>query len=107
MTSALLGCAVGAWFAGKLADRIGRIKGDAARGAVPQRDRLWLAYSPYDLTFWRIVGGLGAASVIAPAYIAEIAPASIRGRLGSLQYPAHATRRFRDFSRRAPQQSLT
>ena len=29
--------------------------------------------------------GVGAASVIAPAYIAEIAPASIRGRLGSLQ----------------------
>jgi SP family sugar:H+ symporter-like MFS transporter len=33
------------------------------------------------------VGGLaiGAASVIAPAYIAEIAPADLRGRLGSLQ----------------------
>src|SRR5699024_2947338 len=35
----------------------------------------------------RIVGGLGvgAASVIAPAYIAEVAPPAIRGRLGSLQ----------------------
>src|SRR5690242_17213927 len=46
-----------------------------------------LAFSPWDLTLWRLIGGLGvgAASVIAPAYIAEIAPASIRGRLGSLQ----------------------
>ena len=37
--------------------------------------------------FFRIVGGLGVgiASVIAPAYIAEIAPAKLRGRLGSLQ----------------------
>ena len=38
------------------------------------------------LMLWRFVGGLaiGAASVIAPAYIAEIAPAHLRGRLGSL-----------------------
>ena len=36
---------------------------------------------------WRLIGGLaiGAASVIAPTYIAEIAPARMRGRLGSLQ----------------------
>ena len=41
----------------------------------------------------RIVGGLGVgmASVIAPAYIAEIAPARIRGRLGSLQQLAIVT----------------
>ena len=46
-----------------------------------------LAFSVWDLAFWRLVGGLGIgiASVIAPAYIAEIAPASMRGRLGSLQ----------------------
>jgi len=39
------------------------------------------------LTFFRVIGGIGVgvASVIAPAYIAEIAPARIRGRLGSLQ----------------------
>jgi SP family sugar:H+ symporter-like MFS transporter len=35
--------------------------------------------------------GVGAASVIAPAYIAEISPASIRGRLGSLQQLAIVT----------------
>ena len=40
-----------------------------------------------DLMFWRFIGGagIGIASVIAPMYIAEIAPAHLRGRLGSLQ----------------------
>jgi sugar porter (SP) family MFS transporter len=49
-----------------------------------------LAFNPVDLTFWRLAGGvaIGAASVIAPAYIAEIAPAELRGRLGSLQQMA-------------------
>jgi SP family sugar:H+ symporter-like MFS transporter len=35
--------------------------------------------------------GVGAASVIAPAYIAEISPARLRGRLGSLQQLAIVT----------------
>jgi len=41
----------------------------------------------WDLIAWRLVGGLGIgiASVIAPAYIAEISPKNLRGRLGSLQ----------------------
>src|SRR5918998_6946809 len=89
VASALLGCAVGAWLAGKLADRIGRIRVMLVAAVLFLLSAIdsGLAFSPYDLTFWRIVGGLGvgAASVIAPAYIAEIAPASIRGRLGSLQ----------------------
>jgi MFS transporter, SP family, sugar:H+ symporter len=89
VASALLGCAVGAWLAGKLADRIGRIRVMLVAAVLFFLSAIGsgLAFSPYDLTFWRIVGGLGvgAASVIAPAYIAEIAPASIRGRLGSLQ----------------------
>ena len=52
-----------------------------------------LAFSPWELILWRVIGGLGVgiASVIAPAYIAEIAPASIRGRLGSLQQLAIVT----------------
>ena len=39
------------------------------------------------LVVFRVIGGVGVgmASVIAPAYIAEIAPARIRGRLGSVQ----------------------
>ena len=42
---------------------------------------------------FRIVGGLGVgvASVIAPAYIAETSPPRIRGRLGSLQQLAIVT----------------
>ena len=45
------------------------------------------------LILFRLIGGLGVgvASVIAPAYIAEIAPARIRGRLGSLQQLAIVT----------------
>jgi sugar porter (SP) family MFS transporter len=39
------------------------------------------------IVLFRIIGGVGVgvASVIAPTYIAEISPARIRGRLGSLQ----------------------
>lgn len=89
VASALLGCGVGAWLAGKLADRIGRIRVMVLAAVLFSLSAIGsgLSFSPYDLTFWRIVGGLGvgAASVIAPAYIAEVAPAAIRGRLGSLQ----------------------
>ena len=86
---ALLGCAVGAFFGGRIADRFGRIP-VMVLGAI-----LFLvsalgsgfAFGVVDLIVWRLVGGLGIgiASVIAPAYIAEISPRQIRGRLASLQ----------------------
>jgi SP family sugar:H+ symporter-like MFS transporter len=89
VASALLGCAVGAYLAGRLADRLGRIP-VMLIGAV-----LFLvssigsgfAFAAWDLTVWRLIGGLGIgiASVIAPAYISEIAPKAIRGSLASLQ----------------------
>ncbi|WP_214371187.1 sugar porter family MFS transporter [Pseudonocardia sp. H11422] len=95
VASALLGCAVGAWMAGRIADRQGRIRVMviAAVLFVISAIGSGLAFAPWDLIIWRIVGGLGvgAASVIAPAYIAEISPASIRGRLGSLQQLAIVT----------------
>jgi MFS transporter, SP family, sugar:H+ symporter len=52
-----------------------------------------LAFAVWDLILWRFIAGIGIgiASVIAPAYIAEIAPASLRGRLGSLQQLAIVT----------------
>ena len=89
VSCALLGAAVGAWFAGRIADRFGRkavmVTGGLlfAIGAVGSA----FAFAVWDLIAWRVVGGLGVgvASVIAPTYIAEVAPAYIRGRLGSLQ----------------------
>lgn len=89
VASMLLGSAVGAFFAGNLADRIGR------------RWTMILTALAFILSAWgsgaaggsvafvtaRILGGLavGAASILAPAYISEIAPPDIRGSLSTLQ----------------------
>ncbi|MEU2199964.1 sugar porter family MFS transporter [Isoptericola sp. NPDC019482] len=86
---ALLGCALGAWSGGKLADRWGRTH-VMVLGAVlffVSSILSAIAWSAWDLAIWRFMAGvgIGIASVIAPAYIAEIAPAAMRGRLGSLQ----------------------
>lgn len=89
VSAALLGCVVGAWIAGPVADRIGRVRVMLITAAtfIVSAVGSALAPDPFTLTAFRILGGLavGAASVIAPAYIAEIAPAGRRGRLGSLQ----------------------
>ncbi|MFJ3488548.1 sugar porter family MFS transporter [Leifsonia aquatica] len=86
---ALLGCALGAYIAGRLADRWGRLK-VMLLGAIlffVSSIGAGLAFSVWDLGLWRVVGGLGIgiASVVAPAYIAEIAPRQRRGGLASLQ----------------------
>ncbi|MCA0901162.1 sugar porter family MFS transporter [Microbulbifer agarilyticus] len=85
VASMLLGCAVGAFFAGRLADRWGR-KTLLLISAVFFVVSAWgsgIAASSPEFVFYRILGGLavGAASVMSPAYISEIAPAAIRGRL--------------------------
>ena len=89
VSSALLGCAVGAWFAGSLSNRYGRIPVMVIAASLFFVSAVGsgLAFGVWDLILWRVIGGLGvgAASVIAPAYIAEVAPARFRGRLGSLQ----------------------
>ena len=86
---ALLGCAVGAWFAGRLADSWGRKKVMLLGSALFTISSVGsgFAFSVPDLMLWRVLGGLGIgiASVIAPAYISEIAPARYRGGLASLQ----------------------
>ena len=86
---ALLGSAVGAFYAGKIADRYGRVKAMIASSVLFTISAIGsgLAVGIWDFTFWRLLGGIavGAASVIAPAYIAECSPANLRGRLGSLQ----------------------
>ena len=95
VSCALLGCVVGAWFAGSAADRFGRPRVMVVAAVLFAVSAVGsgLAFGVWDLIVWRVVGGLGVgvASVIAPAYIAEIAPAAIRGRLGSLQQLAIVT----------------
>ena len=86
---ALLGCAAGAWYAGRLSDSWGR-KPVMMLGAVlfiVSSIGSGFAFSVWDLMLWRVVGGLGIgiASVIAPAYISEIAPTRMRGSLASMQ----------------------
>jgi MFS transporter, SP family, sugar:H+ symporter len=89
VSSALLGSALGAAIAGGLADRIGRIRvmQTAAILFVISAIGSSIPFTVWDLAWWRVVGGvaIGIASVIAPAYIAEVAPAAYRGRLASLQ----------------------
>ncbi|MGR0161872.1 sugar porter family MFS transporter [Paenarthrobacter nitroguajacolicus] len=92
---ALLGCAAGAYLAGKIADRYGRIPAMkiGALLFLVSAVGTGLAFGVWDLIFWRLVGGLGIglASVIAPAYISEISPRHVRGRLASLQQLAITT----------------
>ncbi|MBV9338374.1 MAG: sugar porter family MFS transporter [Solirubrobacterales bacterium] len=89
VASALLGAAVGAVAAGRVADWFGRLWAMrlAALLFLVSAVGTALAGSLALLIVFRVIGGVGVgiASVIAPAYIAEIAPARIRGRLGSLQ----------------------
>ncbi len=95
VASALLGAAVGALLAGRLADRVGRLAVMRLAAALFLVSAVGTAFAPNLelLIVGRVIGGLGVgmASVIAPAYIAEISPARIRGRLASLQQLAIVT----------------
>lgn len=95
VASALLGAAVGAISAGRIADRFGRLRVMQVAAVLFLVSALGSGFAPNlaTLIVFRIIGGLGVgiASVIAPAYIAEIAPARLRGRLGSLQQLAIVT----------------
>ncbi len=95
VASALLGAAAGALVAGRLADHLGRlaVMKIAAVLFLVSAILTGLAPSLLVLIVGRVIGGLGVgmASVIAPAYISEIAPARIRGRLASLQQLAIVT----------------
>jgi len=89
VASMLLGCAVGAFFAGSLADKFGRKKVLIVT-ALTFIVSAWgsgVSGSSAEFVVYRILGGLavGSASILAPAYISEIAPPHIRGRLASLQ----------------------
>lgn len=88
VSSALIGCIIGASFSGRLGDYFGRKKvllvvsilfGISAIGSG-------LADSIPTFITYRILGGIavGGASVLAPMYIAEVSPAHLRGRMVSL-----------------------
>jgi SP family sugar:H+ symporter-like MFS transporter len=89
VASLLIGCFIGAFFAGRLADVLGR------RNTMMLAALLFLigalvqgfAHSQPIFVMARICGGMavGAASVLSPAYISEVAPAEIRGRLTTVQ----------------------
>ncbi len=92
VSSMLLGCAAGALAAGRLADRWGRLTVMKV-AAVMFIISAWgsgIATGSMEFVIYRVIGGLavGAASVICPAYVCEIAPPGMRGRLASLQQMA-------------------
>jgi SP family arabinose:H+ symporter-like MFS transporter len=85
---ALIGCIVGCALAGTVADHLGKKKGLALCAvcfALSSAGIFWAASLP-QFVVWRLIGGLGigAASVISPNYIAEIAPTRVRGRCVTL-----------------------
>ena len=89
VSSMLLGCAVGAFFAGRFADKYGR-RTLLIVAAVLFIVSAWgsgIATSSFEFVIYRVLGGLavGAASVMAPAYISEVSPARYRGMLTSIQ----------------------
>jgi SP family sugar porter-like MFS transporter len=88
VSSALIGCILGAGYGGRLGDKFGRKKvllvvsvlfGISAIGSG-------VANSISTFIFYRVIGGIavGGASVLAPVYIAEVSPAHLRGRMVSI-----------------------
>ncbi len=88
MTTALVGCLVGAMVAGALADRYGRkplLMLSAVFFTVSAiATGLFNDFILFNIA--RFIGGvgIGVASALAPMYIAEVSPAEIRGRMVSL-----------------------
>src|SRR5688572_4553475 len=87
--SLLIGCAVGAFFAGRLADVIGRRMVMVLAALLFVFGALVQGFTGVHEIFVaaRFAGGMavGAASVLSPLYISEMAPANIRGRLTTVQ----------------------
>ena len=87
--SLLIGCFIGAFFAGRLADLMGRRNTMMIAAALFLLGALVQGIAPSQVVFViaRLCGGMavGAASVLSPAYISEVAPAGIRGRLTTVQ----------------------
>ncbi|MGQ8336220.1 sugar porter family MFS transporter [Sunxiuqinia sp. A32] len=88
MSSALIGCLVGAIISGYFSERFGRKKPLIAAAVLFTLSAIGTGsvnlFTPFII--YRLIGGLGIglASAISPMYIAEIAPAKMRGRLVSI-----------------------
>jgi len=88
VSSALIGCILGTFLAGAPSDKFGRrnlLIVSAVLFAISAIG-VGLSWSLDSFVIFRLIGGLGVgmASTLSPVYIAEIAPASIRGRFVSL-----------------------
>jgi SP family sugar porter-like MFS transporter len=85
---ALVGCLLGAVLSGALSDRFGRKRLLLLAAILFTVSSLGTGLAGTYLIFvlWRIIGGtaIGLASNLSPMYIAEVAPAEIRGKLVSL-----------------------
>jgi SP family arabinose:H+ symporter-like MFS transporter len=85
---ALIGCIGGCAIAGTVADYLGKKKALALCAVcfALSSGGIFFADSLNQFVVWRLIGGLGigAASVISPNYIAEIAPTRVRGRCVTL-----------------------
>ncbi len=95
IASALIGCIIGGALAGTIAKSIGRKNGliisaiaftlSAVGASFPESFNCFGVLDVNAFVIYRIIGGIGVglASMLSPMYIAEIAPANIRGKLVS------------------------
>jgi len=95
IASALIGCVIGGSVAGFISRALGRKNGlfiaasafflSAIGAWNPEGLNFFGTLPVYSFVVYRIIGGIGVglASMISPMYIAEIAPAKIRGKLVS------------------------
>jgi SP family arabinose:H+ symporter-like MFS transporter len=94
VSSALVGCLIGATIAGFLSDRLGRKKVMLLAAVLFVLCSIGSAMPtvPWHLVVARIIGGtdIGIASMLSPMYTAEIAPARLRGGLISTYQLARA-----------------
>jgi SP family arabinose:H+ symporter-like MFS transporter len=86
-SSLLFGCVVGSILAGRLTDRYGRRRMLLWVAVIFAGSSVATALAPNFALFVtaRLLGGLavGGVSLLSPMYIAEVSPASIRGRMGT------------------------